>query len=320
MSAALRTCVRCESRLEHGDQRCPVCTHSAPAPPDRPEASVEIQRCSGCGAAVTWDAAVGGVRCAFCGSATRLERRDDPPEQVELYLPFRVDAAQARGAFRSWLAGLSWFRPGSLRAESTVESLQPLLWVGWLCRGRAIVSWTADSDADARRARWAPHAGQSAEALDGLVVSGSRGLTPSETDALVRGYRLDTAGDRPEGAPPGTVVEQFDLPRSAARRHLLEVLDRVVRWRLERGAIPGSRFRNLHTALLLHGFVTRRLAFPCHVLAYRYRGRLHRVVVSGQDPERVLGSAPWSLPRILLALLAAALGLVLGLAALRALS
>jgi hypothetical protein len=44
---------------------------------------------------------------------------------------------------------------------------------------------------------------------------------------------------------------------------------------------------------------TRRCAFPSYVLAYRYRGRLYRVVISGQDAARLLGSAPVSVAKIL---------------------
>jgi hypothetical protein len=79
------------------------------------------------------------------------------------------------------------------------------------------------------------------------------------------------------------VVEQFELRRAAARR-----------------------------------LVTRRLGFPAWVIAYRYRGVLHRCVLSGQDAACLVGDAPISVARVVLAVLAALLG-VLGLAGLLAL-
>jgi len=46
--------------------------------------------------------------------------------------------------------------------------------------------------------------------------------------------------------------------------------------------------------------VTRRYAFPSYVLAYRYRGKLYRIVISGQDSTRILGTAPYAVAKIAL--------------------
>jgi hypothetical protein len=75
--------------------------------------------------------------------------------------------------------------------------------------------------------------------------------------------------------------------------------------------IPGSRIRNFSAAILLKRLQTLRYAFPAYVVAYRYRGRLFRTVISGQDPTRVLGRAPYSGWKILGAVGGAALLLAL---------
>jgi hypothetical protein len=292
-------CPRCESRLEAGDLRCPVCLLGAPVEAtERPRLQVEILRCSGCGAAVSYTIRARAPACAFCGSTLEVEVSEDPPEQIEHYLPFTVDRRAAENAFRRWLGGLGWFRPSDLKSASTVESLGSLWWVGWVCSAAAVVSWTADSDADARRADWAPHAGQIELPLGGLVVSGSRGLSSAETSALTPSYDLETARDRAVGGDRSAAVEQFDLLRSAARRHVRVMIERLVEARLTNGIIPGQRFRNLRTAIALRRLRTRRCAFPSWVLAYRHRGRLYRVVISGQDGGCVMGTAPYSVLRI----------------------
>ena len=57
--------------------------------------------------------------------------------------------------------------------------------------------------------------------------------------------------------------------------------------------------------------MTQRYAFPAYVIAFRYRGRLFRTAISGRDPSRILGRAPYSGWKILgaigVALLAVAL-------------
>ena len=145
-----------------------------------------------------------------------------------------------------------------------------------------------------------------------MVVSASRGLTGRETDALTSSYDLDSAvRARPTGEPPGCEAEEFDVQRSLARARIADTLRAVAPALLTRnGTIPGSRFRNVHAVPLLEGLVTRRLAFPAYVLAYRYDGRLFRAVISGQEARRILGKTPVSPLRIAL-VVALGLGLLL---------
>jgi hypothetical protein len=118
---------------------------------------------------------------------------------------------------------------------------------------------------------------------------------------MIPTYDLATGGDAPDRQAPGSTIERFDMPRSSARKRVAAHLEGLVKRRLEREAIPGSKFRNVHAAVVLRRLVTRRFALPSYVLAYRYRGSLYRVVVSGQDARCLLGSAPYSTAKILAA-------------------
>lgn len=311
-------CRRCDSVFEAGDIRCAVCGHTAPevARRDAPDATVEVLRCSGCGAAVTYSVAARAPRCAFCGSTLEVESPTDPLEEAELVLPFTFGRGRAEEEFRAWLSGLGWFRPGDLRSASRLESLTPIWWVGWAVDARVRVSWTADSDVGGGRADWAPHAGQTELELDGLVVPASRGLSTGETSRLLASYDLATARSEVPDTPEGAVIERFDMRRTTARTTVRSQLRRLAEATLKGGVVPGRRFRNLHTALLVRGLVTRRLGFPAWVAAYRYRGVVHRFVLSGQDPGCRMGEAPISVPRVVAALAAAALGIAALLAAL----
>jgi hypothetical protein len=320
VTSGAATCRRCTSPFEDGDLRCAVCGHAAPAGvrDDRAEATVEVLRCEGCGAAVSYSVTARAPQCAFCGSIVHLELPGDPLEQAGQVLPFTVDRSRAEESFRQWQDSLGWFRPADLRSASRLESLRALWWVGWVFDVDTLVSWTADSDAGAARADWAPHAGQSELELDGILVSASRGLTARETSRLLPSYDLGSAREREPGDDPDVVVEQFELRRTAARRQVRNELERLVAKRLLDGVIPGRKFRNVHTSVLARRLVTRRLGFPAWVIAYRYRGVLHRCVLSGQDAGCLIGDAPISMARAVLAVLAAVLG-VLGLAGLLAL-
>ena len=302
MSLADLVCGRCDSPLEIEDLRCPICNQAAPltAPKDAPEAAVEVMRCDSCGASVTYSVRELAPSCVFCGSVTRLEIPKDPLEQTGFFLPMTVNRDEAVAAYTSWLRGLGWFRPANLGSESRLESLTPLWWVGWIFSADATVSWAADSDYGARKADWAPHAGQVELEFYQIVASASRGLSAEETDYLTDTYDLDSAGRQPVSDGGATIVEQFDVPRSTARQRVATMLERLARKRLEGTHIPGSRFRNVHTSILLRRLVTRRYAFPSYVLAYRYRGKLYRIVISGQDSTRILGTAPYAVAKIVL--------------------
>lgn len=301
MTPASGVCGRCASPLERDDLRCPICSAAVPdaAGEDLERTAVEVLRCEGCGAAVSYDIRARAPACAFCGSVMHVEAPDDPPEEIEFHLPFTVGRSEAEARYREWLRGLGWFRPSDLGSASRLESLTPLWWVGWVVDAEADVTWAADSDAGALRADWAPHGGSSALALDALVASASRGLSGSETDRLISSYDLRTARDEPPDHVPGATVEQFDLPRSSARKRVAGFIQRLVERRLEKESIPGTRFRNVHASVVLRRLVTRRFAFPSYVLAYRYRSSLYRVVLSGQDPGCVVGTAPYSTAKIL---------------------
>jgi hypothetical protein len=302
VSTAELTCPRCASEVEPEDLRCAICGHACPAaaPEDHEQTLVEVLRCSGCGVALSYDVDAGAPRCAFCGSVLTVEVPDDPVDQAHHLAPFTVDRDHAEAAFRSWLAGLGWFRPSDLMSGAQLETIRPLWWVAWINNAEALVTWAADSDHGAGKADWAPHAGRTAMTFSHIAVPASRGLTETEAAALIGSY--DLSSSLPTSDAHDAAVERFELPRSAARRHLLAALERVARHRLQHGHIPGRRLRNLHTSLVLRRLRTRRWGLPAWILAYRYRDRLYRAVLSGQDPATLVGEAPYSTLKILAAI------------------
>ena len=221
MSPTATYCERCSSAIAADDLRCPVCNLSCPASrqEDLPEAAVDILRCSGCGAAMTYEVKKRAAACAFCGSVLEIEHPADPVEEARFLLPFTIDRDRARAAFREWLGSLGWFRPGDLISGARLETIQPLRWVGWVFDARAELSWAADTDHDTRRADWAPHAGRVELDYDDVVVPATRGLTPLEAAHLVESYDLDPNAATTDLIDNAT-VERFDIPRANARTRL----------------------------------------------------------------------------------------------------
>lgn len=312
------SCSRCSSPLEREDLRCAVCALPTPrieSATGVDEAIARILRCNGCGAAVQYSAEAQAPKCDFCGSVMEIETPEDPVEQAEVFLDFTVSDAQAREALKAWLGSKGFFRPSDLQDRAAVDGLRPLWWVGWMFDAAAGVCWAADSDAGAGRSAWAPHSGRFEMRAENVVVPASVGLDAKECRALVPYYDLARNSSAPQGHD-GATVEQFTVQRSAARRIISGALAGVARSRAK-GYVPGSSVRNLHVSVLPSTLTSKHLAFPAFVLAYRYRDKLYRAVVHGQDASCVLGEAPIAWGKIviiavivlsMIALVASALG------------
>ncbi len=309
MSTVTEHCKRCESPLEHGDLRCAICGQAAPVADEANKETlvVQILRCTGCGAAVAYDAKRRAPSCSFCGEVMEVESIEDPMEQTEHYLPFTVSEDEARAALSTWLKSLGWFRPADLVSSAQLTHLKPLWWVAWVFDADAFVSWTADSNAGSGRSAWAPHAGQNNLRFDDILVSASRGLTEKEVSGITPGLNLSTQREQPEGASEDATLEQFDVQRSQARQQVAGAIQNIAAARVQQNHVPGSSFRNVHVSVVLRKLITRRLSLPAYVLAYRYKEQLYRVVICGQNTRLVVGSAPVSYFKIFLVV-----GMVLG--------
>lgn len=307
-------CQRCQAEVEHGDLRCAICGTKVPEAQatGTTTTQVDIMRCDGCGAAVSYDVKAKEPRCAFCASVMHVERVEDPMEQTGWWGTLSVDSTEAQQALTQWLGGLGFLRPSDLSQTATIEGLKPLWWVAWIFDATASVSWTADSNAGSRRSAWAPHSGQTELTFDRIVVGASRGLSHKETNALIPGHRLDLGGPVAPNIE-GAILEQFDVQRSEARGRILDAASAVATSRMQANQIPGSRYRNIKVELTLRGLRTRRCALPAYVLAYRYRDKLYRAVINGQNASYVTGRAPYSVPKIA-AIVVGGLAIALGLA------
>lgn len=304
-------CARCHSLLEPEDLRCPVCALPVPFAPAQGEARTmaRILRCEHCAAAVNYDVSAQAPKCDFCQSVMHLEEPDDPVEEAQLVLPFAVSSEEAAQALRQWLRSQGFFAPSSLSKQATLASMTPLWWAAWWVQGEALVSFAGDSEAGRNRASWAPHCGQTRIHISQLLLPATKGLTHEECQQLISAYRLQSGQAAPQGAD-GARIERFGIPRSAAREQIDRGLQMYTH-AVGHEAVPGKRKRKVSTVAMLKSMQTTRCALPAYILTYRYRDRIYRALVHGQDGTRVVGKAPVSVAKIVAVCVA-----VLGLAAL----
>lgn len=302
----LATCERCATPLERGDLRCAVCGLGAPAHQEGARElseGVQVLRCTGCSAALVYDAAHAAPRCAFCDDELQLEEVLDLPEEVEAWVPFAVELGTAQSALRRWLGSQGFFRPPDLAARARIEELQPVYFPAWIFDARAEVTWAADSDAGSWRSSWAPHSGVCHLTFDDIPIPASRGLTPKEQSALAPHYEVTklVREDPPRDLSGRPVLhEAFDAQRSFARARILGGIRELARSHVERHEVPGTSVRKVGVSLKLEGLETRRIALPAWILTWRYDDRVYRAVVHGVRDDVVHGALPLSWKRIFL--------------------
>ena len=54
-----------------------------------------------------------------------LERSEDPIEEAQAFLPFRVDPSTAHAALKAWLGTRGFFSPSDLKSAATLTTAAP---------------------------------------------------------------------------------------------------------------------------------------------------------------------------------------------------
>lgn len=298
----MSACARCQSVLEAGDLRCPVC--SLPPPESERAAAItsKVLRCQECHAALRYSEQFAKTICGFCGAALELEVSTDPMEHAEAWVPFSVTKAEATSSLRGWLSKRGFFAPGDLAETAKVDSMHPMAWAAWVVTGSANVTYGTDVYGAGHKASWGPGTGSFTKNLD-LIVPATTGLALEEVVDLGP-YDVASAQPEPLADVPG---EDFGVTRASARARILEGVRNDATVEIDRR--HKGLLRKTKLDVMLTGLFTRRLLLPVWVLTYRYRNDKFRVVIHGQRAQTVVGKSPISPWRVLGAV-AAALGLV----------
>ncbi|GEM_PF-496817 len=302
-------CERCGSELKEGELRCPVCGRFTPPPEKQDDcgaddggsqkARARVIRCTSCRAAVTYSPEAQNLRCAYCGEVAEVETPCNPIDETEKFYPFTVTREAAEEGLKTFWSRAKWYHHKDVAAKGTLTELRATWWPAWLCSADASFFWTADTTVGAGRSKWAPHAGRIDKKLDKFCVSASRGLTLRETSAIIDGYDLTSFESAPRG-PEQATVECFELPRSQARQCILERINSygLALVKTEVPELLEVQSRRVSTAGLLSFLRTENVSLPAYILAYRYKNRLYRVVINGQDASVSCGEYPVSVLKV----------------------
>lgn len=306
-------CMVCDAVLDEEELFCPNCGAESPHKSnDAPRAthlSTHNFECRGCGAAMSYDASAGSLRCPFCGSVELESKPDSPMLAPESVVPFSIARDRAMEILRRWL-NEGFFTPGDLSRQAEVVGMTAVYVPYWIFSGNARTNWTADSSTFTRPARgdWFPLTGEHSGRHDGIVVGASGALTPAETLALCP-FDL-SAGTKPDQVDLENVIfEQFTVPRKYARPLAIDAIKAAERDICRENYVPG-RSRNVQANVLVTSLSSVGVLLPVWIMAYRYQHQLFRFLINGKS-GRTTGTKPVSMTKIVLTACAIGAGVLL---------
>ena len=245
--------------------------------------------------------------CPFCGSPALVAAADDAdliaPHAV---IPMRLTAVEIAERVRTWL-GRDFFAPDDLTKLARNSRLHPVYVPFWRFSLTATLFWRAQTARGSDK-RWRWEDGETTFFYDDFLQPGAHALP---VDLLSAVGPFDLSGlvrFRPEflaGWPAGS----YDVPLSQASLDMRAGVVRDASKKLWSKAIPGAHIATLQVLRPEYSSQTFQLVLlPVWVGAYKYRGKIYRVLVNGQT-GKVAGDRPADRLKVvlLIALIAAAL-------------
>ena len=308
-------CPACHAQLDPEDLFCSNCGTEAPQI-DSPTEKTGPQHdwvthhftCDGCGASMSYDARARTLRCPFCGSEKLTQQPDAKTLRAKSVVPFRKQHTEIIAELKQWLGSRFW-RTSDLVSDSVITQIQAVYVPYWVFRAHADTNWTADTSQVPWGARgdWMPLTGKHQGNYRGVLVGASSVLTPAETSAICP-YNLAEGKPLDQADLDNYIVEQFRVQRKYARplaRAEIEAYERDAC----RKQVPG-RARNVRVNVKLTNITSEPVLLPVWILAYQYKGELYRFLANGQT-GRHTGTAPVSWVKVIVASIAALLGLLI---------
>ncbi len=285
-----------------------------------PDATAEGDRaqCSSCSAEVVFEGSVTSSECAYCGSPIQRAHvhLNEGRIPVDGVLPFSVDKTQAKSALGRWMGSL-WFAPGKFKKQAKLGRFEGVYLPYWtfdtmtFCQysGQRGDTYTVTRGSGKNRrtevkVRWTPKSGRFQRFFDDVLTLAARNV-PIPLLRKLEPWPLERCVPfQPEylaGLQARTYDNELHEGFEAAEARIQTALQADVRAR-----IGGDRQR-IHSLESRHDAITfKHLLLPLWLLTYRYGSKTYQVVVNAETAA-VHGERPWSVVKILLAILAAGL-------------
>ena len=321
--------------------RCPYCGHEQALVatgrqvrehayvdlPAKPVAtlSAHVLVCQKCGARTESDAL--SERCQFCGAALVADTGAVDQIAPEAVLPFQIDRTAVRAALRKWVSS-RWFAPSRLKKVTEAETLRGTYLPHWTYDARTTSDYTGERGdyyyvtetytetvngqtqtrtRQVRKTRWHNASGQVRRDFDDVLVPATHHVSAEQLDKLTPWPLQQVEPFQPDYLA-GFQTLRYDVEPSDGLTEAKSRMAPVIRDDC-RHDIGGDEQR-VHSVDTRYADITFKLVLlPVWLLGYLYAGRLFQVFVNARTGE-VIGQRPYSVPKIVAAVLAALIVIV----------
>ncbi len=279
-------------------------------------------RCGDCGAENRFEGTLTSDHCPYCGAPLQIADAHAAVDRVpvDAVLPFLIarDAAHAR--LDAWVR-TRWFAPSAFRTMSARGGFQGVYLPYWTFDAATSTSYSGERGEHywvtvqvgkqtqrIRKTRWYPAAGAFRRFFDDVLVLGARDqgrdAMPSKHLRSLDPWPLDRILPFTEAALSGFMARTYDVELAPAFAEARERVEAALRVEVMR-RIGGDEQRIHRLEAEFQALTYKHLLLPVWLQTYRFRDKPYRVAVNGATGE-VCGERPWSLVKILLAVLGVA--------------
>ena len=271
--------------------------------------------CRNCAGTVLFAGTVTGTECPYCATPLQLDAAVQAKDRVALdgLLPFQVDEKKADANLKAWVNS-RWFAPNDFRRRGVTGKFNGVYLPYWTFdaltftryRGQrgdhyTVTVGTGKNKRTVTRTRWRPASGAFERFFDDTLVVASRAVRVKLADDL-EPWPLPAVEPYAQQYLAGFLVRTYDVDLEpgfeAARARMREQLTYDVKRRI------GGDAQRITAMDVRHEAVTfKLLLLPVWMLAYRYGGEPHQVLVNAVT-GRVTGERPYSWIKITLAVIA----------------
>ncbi len=291
--------------------------------------TVSTVQCNNCGAITTLQPNITSDNCAFCASPLVIKGGTSSTIIKPKYLlPFKVDDHKAHQLFVDWLNGL-WFAPNDLKKYAALnEKLKGLYMPYWTYDANTTSKYSGERgdyyytteqrqvtvngktewrEERVRHTRWSFTSGVVTNTFDDISVLASKSLPESATDAL-EPWDLKNLVPYNEGFVSGFQTECYQVEVQSglvtAKTSMEYSIDQTIRQ-----DIGGDEQRISDKNINYQNITFKHILLPIWISAYLYNSKVYRFIINGQN-GKLQGQRPYSVPKILLAILAALAAIV----------
>ena len=282
----------------------------------------KVIQCKNCGSTSSVAEDVKSLNCPYCSMPLV---QDDIHEERFIkpgyLLPFQIDDSKVITVLSSWIKGL-WFAPNNLqKAALSPIGLKGVYVPYWTYDANTESQYTGDRGDDytvtvgsgdnkrkETRTSWSSVSGEVYLSFDDITIPASGNidsksliqLEPWDTQLLVKAK---------DEYLSGFITEKYKIKLkegfATAKQQIDDRIDSAVR-----SDIGGDRQRVGSIQTVYNNIKFKHLLLPVYVSAYRYDGKVYNFYVNGRN-GKLVGSRPYSTVKIVFAVLAALLFIII---------